>query len=93
MYLSEDYGDCIDLKRTILWKEPANTDRTDLVFRSLNVEELGMFPIRAPKFNSCDSRKLDLDKRHPFCLCLAQLGSSFLKDRFLCDGVAGGLPH
>ncbi len=66
-YLCDAYGDCIGLRRRTLWKEPANTDRTDLAFRRLNVEELGIFPIRAPKFNSGDSRKFDLDKRLPLC--------------------------
>ena len=31
------YGDCIDFKRTILWKEATNTDMVELVFIGLNI--------------------------------------------------------
>jgi len=31
------YGDCIDFKKTILWKEGTNTDIEELVFRGLNI--------------------------------------------------------
>jgi len=64
---NESYGDSIDLKRTSLWKNPADTDRADLVFRRLNMYKLGMLLISGPEFNSRDSRKLNLDKLHPLC--------------------------
>jgi hypothetical protein len=65
------YGDCIGFNGTILWKEPvlwkepANTYMVELVFRGLNVGWLGIFLIKAPKFNGCDSIRLDLGKRLP----------------------------
>ena len=59
------YGDCIDFKRTILWKEATNTDIEELVFIGLNIGRLVIFFIKAPKGNGYDSKRRDLGKRLP----------------------------
>ena len=66
-YLSGAYGDCIELRRSPLRKETVNTNMVGLVFRGSDVGLLGIFFIKTPRLNSCDSRKLDLDKRLPLC--------------------------
>ena len=64
-YLCEAYGDCIDFKRAILWKEATNTDIEEPVFIGLNIAWLAIFDIKASKGNGYDSKRRDLGKRLP----------------------------